>query len=321
MTTTKSNERFATKAIKVEQNDRIFYLAAIPVEVLFGCCFIDRHEDNEKGYQRKLEEPRAEKIATYLAQPGNSIPGNIVLSATSEADVTFDEEYGEMSFSRCKGAFACMDGQHRLWGYKKRGGLTVPVTIYVELDSISEARMFIDVNEEQKGVPKALLLQIKSLANMESEREKELRTLFEQFQKDERSPIRDMLHMSGRKQGLINRASFDYAVGRAQRSESFSQLPAAKRFSILSEYVRAFSEALEDKTKLGRRYYFAAMFDAFDEVLRWTKSKYGSIAKSNLAASIKKIANVSGGTQTALATAMRAGLNDVSLSDDDSAEY
>lgn len=321
MTTTTKNERFTTKAVRVEQNDRTFYLAAIPVEVLFGCCFIDRHEDNEKGYQRKLEEPRAEKIAAYLAVPGHSIPGNIVLSATSEADVTFDEQSGELSFLRCKGAFACMDGQHRLWGYKKRGGLIVPTTIYVELDSISEARMFIDVNEEQKGVPKALLLQIKSLANMESEREKELRVLFDRFQKDERSPIRDMLHTSGRKQGLINRASFDYAVGRAQRSDSFGQLPEAKRFGVLLEYVRAFSEALEDKTKLGRRYYFAAMFDAFDEVLRWTKSKSGNIAKASLAASIKKIANVSGGTQTALAAAMRAGLNDVSLSDDDSAEY
>ena len=317
----KEAETVTTPAIRVEQNDRTFYLAAIPVETLFGSVFIDRHGDNEKGYQRKLEEPRAEKIAAYLAQPGNSIPGNVVLSATRESAISFDEATGKLSFAARKDAFACLDGQHRLWGYKKRGGLTVPVTIYVELDAASECRMFIDVNDEQKGVPKALLLQIKSLAGIESAREAELRALFERFQKDERSPIREMLHASSRKQGKISRASFDYAVGRAQRSDSFGKIPDAKRFGVLLEYVRAFHEALEDKTKLERRYYFAAMFDVFDEVLRSTKGRHGNIAKASLATVIGKIANVTGQTQTALATAMRSNLNDVSLSDADSEGY
>lgn len=313
--------RYSTPAIRVEQNDRTFYLAAIPVESLFECCFIDRHGDNDKGYQRKLEEPRANKIAAYLAQPGNSIPGNIVLSATSEAGLTYSDD-GTLSFELRKDAFGVLDGQHRLWGYHKcEKKLEVPVTIYVELDTAAECRLFIDVNEEQKGVPKALLLQIKSLAGIESARETELRSLFDQFSKHERSPLRDMLHASSRKQGKISRASFDYALGPAQRSDSFCKIPEEKRFSVLLEYVRAFHGALTDKTMMERRYYFAAMFGVFDDVLRATKAKFGSIAKDKIAKAVAEIANVKGPNQTALATAMRAGLSDATISDEDSEGY
>lgn len=313
--------RYSMPAIRVEQNDRIFYLAAVPAEQLFECCFIDRHGDNEKGYQRKLEEPRANKIAAYLAQPGNSIPGNIVLSATSEAGLTYSDD-GMLSFELRKDAFGVLDGQHRLWGYHKcEKKLEVPVTIYVELDTAAECRLFIDVNEEQKGVPKALLLQIKSLAGIESAREAELRSLFDQFSKHERSPLRDMLHASSRKQGKISRASFDYALGPAQRSDSFCKIPDEKRFSVLLEYVRAFHGALTDKTMMERRYYFAAMFGVFDDVLRATKAKFGSIAKDKIAKAVAEIANVKGPNQTALATAMRAGLSEATISNEDSEGY
>lgn len=317
-----SAQRIVVPAVRCEQNDRTFYMATVPVDDLFPCCFVDRHGDNEKGYQRKLEEPRAAKIAAYLAQPGNSIPGNVVLSATADANISFDELTGELSFDKRKGAFAALDGQHRLWGYHKcERRLQVPSTIYVELDAATECRLFIDVNEEQKGVPRALLLQIKSLAGIESAREAELRALFDQFQKDERSPLRELLHASSRKQGKISRASFDYALGPAQRSQSFAAIQETKRFAVLLEYVRAFHAALNDKTMMERRYYFAAMFGVFDEVLRSTKTRTGNIAKANLAKTIKDIANVTGPTQTAIATAMRSKLSGAEIADSDSAEY
>jgi DNA sulfur modification protein DndB len=162
----------ATKypALLITQNSRRFYFTTIPVDDLFPYCFVARRdEEPEVGFQRALNESRADDIAAYLAAGTGSIPSNVVLSAQDTAEFAYDSRAKSVSFRREPGSFLVLDGQHRLWGYNKCSVRhRVPVAIYDGLTRAAEAKLFIDINTTQRGVPAALLLDIKNLAEMES---------------------------------------------------------------------------------------------------------------------------------------------------------
>lgn len=74
-------------ALKIDQNGHYIYFATIPIDELFQYCIVERrHENPTEGFQRRLNESRAEDIAEYLNTEANSIPINIVLSAQPEAE-------------------------------------------------------------------------------------------------------------------------------------------------------------------------------------------------------------------------------------------
>jgi DGQHR domain-containing protein len=74
-------------ALRLNQNNHRFYFATTPVDDLFPSCFVARRdEDALSGFQRALNESRADDIAKYLASGSGSIPSNIVLSAQENAE-------------------------------------------------------------------------------------------------------------------------------------------------------------------------------------------------------------------------------------------
>ena len=104
-------------AFLVTQNEYRFYFSTIPASDLFDWCFVSsRDEDPIVGFQRSLNENRADDIAKYLAKSKGSIPTNIVLSAQEAAGLIYNSRVKTISFKRQQGAFLVLDGQHRLWG-------------------------------------------------------------------------------------------------------------------------------------------------------------------------------------------------------------
>ncbi len=304
-------------ALKIEQNGRTFYLAAMKVDDIEPACFVDSQDAQpDSGYQRKLEVKRADSIAEFLGQAGNSIPGSIVVSATEEAKMSFAD--GVLTFTQKKAAFAVLDGQHRLWGYSKCDVRHVmPVVIYEGLDTAAEARLFLTINDEAKGVPRALLLSIKGIAGLENALEAELRQLFKQLSTDPASPIKDLLHIGAVKQGKISRSSFDYGISRAQRSVTWQSISPEKRYEVVLAYIRAVHTSVNDKTLLGRRYYFAAVWELFEEVMRQAKTKHGSCSAKAIGEVVGRIANAPGKFQREYVEAMRGKLCDTSIDDGD----
>ena len=157
-------------ALRMEQNNQRFYFTTIPKADIFPFCYVaDRNEDPAKGFQRVLDINRAKDIARYLDESRGSIPTNVVLSAQADAEIRYDGKAKTLKFKRFPKSFLVLDGQHRLYGY----GLTqkdhrVPVSIYEGLSKQEEVALFIDINTTQRGVPAALLLDIKYLAERES---------------------------------------------------------------------------------------------------------------------------------------------------------
>jgi DGQHR domain-containing protein len=316
------------RALQIVQNGTRFYFATIPVDELFPFSFVARRdEEPTAGFQRALNEARADDIAQYLAEGTGSIPSNIVLSAQSGTNLKYTARAGSISFHPHPGAFLVLDGQHRLWGYQKCAVRhRVPVAIYAGLTRAEEAKLFIDINTTQRGVPAALLLDIKQLAEIESHREQILRELFDRLNADPRSALAGRLSASESITGKISRVTFNRAVAGALTSGVLLNADSDFRYRLILNYVNAFEAEVGEKKLVTRSAYFEALIEVMDEVIRNTIALHGDAKKESLQKVVRPLAKLEFGGGTAgratptkkvIANAMQVALRrTISLSDD-----
>lgn len=312
----------------VLQNGRRFYFATIPVDELFPYCFVSRRSEAPVlGFQRSLNESRADDIARYLSSGTGSIPSNIVLSAQSSAALRYDPKAGSISYVPSPSAFLVLDGQHRLWGYNKcKTRHRVPVAIYSGLNRAQEAKLFIDINTTQRGVPAALLLDIKQLAEIETTKEQILRHLFDRLKSDPRSPLAGKLSSSKSLKGKLSRVTFNRALSIALNTGVLLDAENEEaRYKTILNYLNAFDAELVDKGLMIRSAYFEAIFDVLDEVVRNSLAQHRDAKQESLQKVIHPLAQLNYADETrgslpskkAIASAMQSALRkDVTLSED-----
>lgn len=299
--TTASEALHATKgspasyrALLITQNKTRFYFATIPVDELFPYCFVARRdEEPAAGFQRALNEPRADDIARYLSEGTGSIPSNIVLSAQTIAGIKYSARAGSISFFPNARSFLVLDGQHRLWGYQKCAlRHRVPVAIYAGLSRAQEAKLFIDINTTQRGVPAALLLDIKQVAEIESHREQLLRTLFDRLRTDSRSPLAGKLSPAESLTGKISRVTFNRGLTAALSGGVLAGADPDFRYRLIVNYLNSFDAELDDKKLLTRSAYFEAIFDVFDEAVRNTIALHGDAKQDSIQKVVRPLAKL-----------------------------
>ncbi|MBK8172734.1 MAG: DGQHR domain-containing protein [Sandaracinaceae bacterium] len=119
----------------VTQGNHKFYTLSMPSEVLAQCSTVDTREDDPiRGFQRRLDEKRADEIAEYIDEGLGTIPSSIVLSAQAGAELTYKRERRSITFRVTPSSFLILDGQHRVFGFSKaKKTLRVPVVIYNNL--------------------------------------------------------------------------------------------------------------------------------------------------------------------------------------------
>jgi len=285
-------------AVPLEQNGQRFYFATIPVSSLFPYCFVARrNEDPKAGFQRRLNKARADDIAQYLHNGIGSIPTNIVLSAQPEAGVEYNNRSKILSYQLIAGSFLVLDGQHRLWGYElcrqKYGkDMRIPVSIYIGLSRAEEARLFIDINTTQVGVPSALLLDIKQIAEMENTSEQTLRALFDELNDDEMSPLRKLLSPAKSIHGKISRVSFNKSLLPVLRSNSWISTHKDSRYQLFLNYIRAVCKIVDDKTILTRAAFFESIGEVFDDVIQTTIAKHADAKETSIADILEPLTTV-----------------------------
>ncbi len=284
----------AYPALMLQQNAHRFYFTTIPVDDLFPVCFVSRRdEDSAAGFQRSLNEERADDIASYLAAGTGSIPTNVVLSAQPNATLRYTRANKTISFNRIEGAFLILDGQHRLWGYQKCAVRhRVPVAIYENLSRAEEARLFIDINTNQRGVPATLLLDIKKIAEVESRTEAELRDIFDELATDAHSPLCGKLSASKSLAGRVSRVAFNRSVGPTLAGSVLSDMDPQEKYKLVRNYLNAFDAELVDKALLVRAAFFEAMFELLDEIVRATVARDGNAKRESLRLTIKPLAKI-----------------------------
>lgn len=251
----------------------------MPSEVLARTCKVTtRKEDPEKGFQRELDQKRADEIAAYIDQGLGTIPNSVVLSAQPEADFKVIGRGKTVEFTDRPGAFLILDGQHRVYGFAKaKKSLRVPVVIYNGLSRTEESRLFIDINTKQRPVPPALLLDIKRLADVESRSEATLREIFDLFDSDRGSILTGRLSRIDAARNKISRVTFNLAV--KPLLERLPDRSSEEIFEILNNYLTALQSNLVTRFEdavLGKPVVFRALMGVFPMVTQRVADKFGS---------------------------------------------
>ncbi len=228
----------------ITQNHYKFYSLTVPSDVLGHTSFVTgRIDDPVEGFQRRLDEKRAREIAAYV-DSGFTIPSAVILSAQPEANLIVKPGGRALQFKRHPKAFLVLDGQHRIWGYRlAKSHLRVPVIIYQGLSRKEETRLFIDINTKQRPVPNELLLDIKHLADMETDVDTLFRELFDMFNKDRQSVLFGLLSPHERTTGKVSRTTFNSAFS------SVSELMEGKSTDELYPVFNAYFWAVHSGLK------------------------------------------------------------------------
>jgi DGQHR domain-containing protein len=260
----------------ITQGAHRFFTLSMPSDVLAETCFVStRHDDPDGGFQRELDKGRAEDIAKYIDEGLGTIPGSIILSAQPDANLSYDNKKKTIKFEKIRRAFLIIDGQHRIYGFSlAKTSLRVPVVIYEGLSRVAESRLFIDINTKQRSVPNELLLDIKNLADYESDSEALLREVFDFFNRDVNSPLQGLLSPSERIKGKISRVTFNAAL--RPLIGAFAGKEPEEIYTALRGFVSAFISGADKSGAPGtivKPTVFRAVMQLFPQVAQRVKDK------------------------------------------------
>lgn len=264
----------------------------MPSEVLAETCFVSRRaDDRDGGFQRNLDEGRAQQIADYIDHELGTIPGSIILSAQPEAELSYDGKRKTIRFFKTKQAFLILDGQHRVYGFSMaKTSLRVPVVIYYGLTRQEETKLFIDINTKQRSVPNELLLDIRKLAEYETETEAIIGEIFDLFNTDPQSPLLGLMSPSERMKGKVSRVTFNAAVSPIMKA--FGDKTATEVYAPLKAYISAFVAGIKARglgDSITKPAVFRAVMLLFTEVGQRVKDKYASYTVDAFAEVLKPL--------------------------------
>lgn len=274
----KEGDRLRYSISLVTQGNHRFYTLTMPTEVLARCCYVTtRDEDPIAGFQRVLDVKRAQEIADYMDQGFGTIPSSIVLSAQPEADLTDVGKGKTLEFTFHPKSFLVLDGQHRVFGFSlARTNLRVPVVIYNKLTRQEESKLFIDINTKQRPVPNELLLDIRKLAQSETNTETLLGDLFDQFNSDLSSPLLGLMSPSKQQAKKLSRVTFYNAV--KSTLQVFSEPDSESIYPVLQAYISAVIAGLKSlniDTVITNPTVFRSTMDVFPSVAERVRDRFG----------------------------------------------
>ena len=260
----------------ISQGNAKFYSLTMPSEVLAETCFVStRDADPHDGFQRILDKNRAQEIADYIDSGKGSIPTAIILSAQEDADLQYSSKNKTVEFNLVPKAFLILDGQHRIFGFSlAKTSVRVPVIIYNGLSRKEETRLFVDINTKQRPVPSELVLDIKSLAEYESNIEAFCRTIYNLFNEQPDSVLLGLMSPAQRKAGKLSRVTFNSAIKPIYGI--FGEREAEEIYSFLNAYLKAMSNGLKKKgiDSIVKPTLFKAIMQFFPHVARLVDGNY-----------------------------------------------
>jgi DGQHR domain-containing protein len=160
-----------------------------------------RIDDPEKGFQRIVREDRARQIAVNVLDQRRTFPNTIVLATNVGA---LEVEDGEITLpSKIK--FLVVDGQHRLWAQKfSTYNAIYGCVIHLGLSEVAMARLFLEINDNQKRVPSSLRWDLVRLVRPDDDPYAvEAVELVYELATDEKSPLYQRIDLTG-EQGEID---------------------------------------------------------------------------------------------------------------------
>lgn len=160
-------------AIQGKMGGYTYYSFSIEPEKLLRIGYVlHRSEANQNmmpTYQRIIKKKRLQEVRSFINE-GGYFPNSIIISIdTNGKGLSFDQSSSKVESTiskigilhipkRYRSAYI-IDGQHRLYGYSDSlyaATNTIPVVAFVDLERSEQIKLFMDINENQKAVPKSL---------------------------------------------------------------------------------------------------------------------------------------------------------------------
>lgn len=160
-------------AIQGKMGGYTYYSFSIEPEKLLKIGYVlhrsEAHHNMMPTYQRIIKKNRLQSVRSFI-NDGGYFPNSIIISIdTNGRGLSFEQSATKVDSTiskigilhipkRYRSAYI-IDGQHRLYGYSDSlyaETNTIPVVAFVDLDRNEQIKLFMDINENQKAVPKSL---------------------------------------------------------------------------------------------------------------------------------------------------------------------
>lgn len=181
-------------AIQAKMGDKTYYSFSLEPEKLLKLGFIlhrnrpkslDENSDDSGRYQRLIKGSRLKKIKEFVNN-GGFFPNSIIVAVNSKRSIRFfptsgqtgSSKIGILSLPQEYQSLFIIDGQHRLYGYsesKYAGSDTIPVIAFDNLTPEEQVDIFMQINENQKAVPKTLRVTLQSELMWNSDKLEDIR--------------------------------------------------------------------------------------------------------------------------------------------------
>lgn len=160
-------------AIQGKMGGYTYYSFSIEPEKLLKIGYVLHRSDANASmmptYQRIIKKKRLQDVRSFINE-GGYFPNSIIISIdTKGKGVSFDQapnrventlsKIGILHIPKRYRSAYIIDGQHRLYGYSDSlyaSTNTIPVVAFVDLERSEQIKLFMDINENQKAVPKSL---------------------------------------------------------------------------------------------------------------------------------------------------------------------
>ncbi len=204
------NMQSVVPAVRGDMGGHTYYAFSIKPSILLKMCHVlhrDKiNKNNMPAYQRFIKRDRLTAIRKFV-NDGGYFPNSIVINIDVAKKLQFDlanlqceESLTKLGLlhlpSQYHSAYV-IDGQHRLYGYSETEYVdsnTIPVVAFVGLQPEEQVELFMQINENQKAVPKELRNVLNASMLLDSEnlnsRRKALRlSIAQNLGEDRASPL------------------------------------------------------------------------------------------------------------------------------------
>ncbi len=157
--------------VDIQQKKRTFVVTAMPAADLVEISYVSiRGKDAEEGaVQRVLNPARISSLKEY-ALAGGDYSASIILNWINPIAPT--KAGAEIDIPVLAKSAQIIDGQHRVEGLREAiktdpavGTIDIPVALYSYLNTQACADIFLSINNEQKPVPKSLVIDLYGIAS------------------------------------------------------------------------------------------------------------------------------------------------------------
>lgn len=236
-----------------------------------------RGQSEEAGaVQRVLNKRRISSIARFVAE-GNTFYTPIFLNWTNTETIHISDK--EIKFSLSVQSAQVIDGQHRLEGIKQAIKTNseieekeLLIVLTKNLSTQDAAKIFLNINTEQRPVPKSLVYDLFSDVKDKNSYEMRLNDLAKRLNDDEESPYYKMIKMPG------------VGIGKVDLSIVISSLkPYISEGSTFEKYnINDF----ESQYKILLNYY-SFLRNEYDKQGLWNSSKNPFLTNAGIYASVE----------------------------------